>query len=408
MSTQRIISISTFALLTFLYIPISAQSDFFAAFDATAQSYVNSSKNKGLVIAIIDGKQLKIKGYGQLSKKNKAVPDAHTIFEIGAITEVFTTTLMVTSSQHGSFDTGDPIQEYLPDRFQSPDFQEMKCVEILMPGDPGSPLPKRILTCSPDPLGEQTCIAFCDLATHTSGLSSGPKDIFSWSPFMDARRSKIVKQDYSKEDLYQMLHDAQLRHAPGTNFHYSNFGTALLGHIISDAQNLTYEALLQQTITTPLQLKNTKMTLTKAQQSRLAPGHNQRGRSVKHTQFDGMAPAAGLYSTAQDLAQFIKANIQTSNTTLADAFEQAQQARLDVQFPGLKLPTEAGYGWLITKLSAKSNQPVIWHSGGTEGFRAFVGFVKDTRKGVVLLSNSANPVDQIGFKILRLMHGKNK
>jgi hypothetical protein len=43
---------------------------------------------------------------------------------------------------------------------------------------------------------------------------------------------------------------------------------------------------------------------------------------------------------------------------------------------------------------------MLWHNGGTGGFRSFLGFVPDTRVGVAVLANSARSVDAIGFRIL--------
>jgi CubicO group peptidase (beta-lactamase class C family) len=43
---------------------------------------------------------------------------------------------------------------------------------------------------------------------------------------------------------------------------------------------------------------------------------------------------------------------------------------------------------------------MLWHNGGTGGFRSFLGFVPDTHVGVVVLSNSSRSVDAIGFRLL--------
>jgi CubicO group peptidase (beta-lactamase class C family) len=43
---------------------------------------------------------------------------------------------------------------------------------------------------------------------------------------------------------------------------------------------------------------------------------------------------------------------------------------------------------------------MLWHNGGTGGFRSFIGFVPGTEVAVVVLSNSARSVDAIGFRIL--------
>ena len=48
--------------------------------------------------------------------------------------------------------------------------------------------------------------------------------------------------------------------------------------------------------------------------------------------------------------------------------------------------------------------PVLWHNGGTGGFRSFVGFVKETETAVAVLSNSSRSVDAIGFRILEAVN----
>ncbi len=44
--------------------------------------------------------------------------------------------------------------------------------------------------------------------------------------------------------------------------------------------------------------------------------------------------------------------------------------------------------------------PIPWHSGGTWGYHSFIGFDKEKRLGVVVLSNSSNGVEDIGFRLL--------
>ncbi len=47
-----------------------------------------------------------------------------------------------------------------------------------------------------------------------------------------------------------------------------------------------------------------------------------------------------------------------------------------------------------------TNREIIWHNGGTGGFHSFVGFDKNKRIGVVVLSNSTNDIDDIGLHLL--------
>ena len=59
--------------------------------------------------------------------------------------------------------------------------------------------------------------------------------------------------------------------------------------------------------------------------------------------------------------------------------------------------TRVGLGWHISK---GAEGDVVWHNGGTGGYRTFAGFVKATGKGVVVLTNSTKGADDIGFRLL--------
>ena len=56
-----------------------------------------------------------------------------------------------------------------------------------------------------------------------------------------------------------------------------------------------------------------------------------------------------------------------------------------------------GLGWAIIN-NGKRN--IVWHNGATDGFASFVGFDSDSKEGVVVLTNSQEIVDKIGFEIL--------
>ncbi len=73
--------------------------------------------------------------------------------------------------------------------------------------------------------------------------------------------------------------------------------------------------------------------------------------------------------------------------------QKAHQPQHETGTPGL----EVGLGWHILK---KFDSEIVWHNGGTGGYHSFVGFNKAKRKGVVVLSNSTNDIDDIGRHLL--------
>lgn len=383
--------------LLFFITPAGAQLP--SGIGELAAAHTKKGRNPGLVVALVEGNQVYYQGYGQVSRHEAASPDEHTLFELGALTGVFTTTLMTQQAMEGKFGLGNPINPYLPKGADAPAFHPQRCVEVVLPVNP-SGRPERILSCTPDPLGEEVCIAFCDLATHTSGLPNSGHGLYDWHPIGTAAYLQGPREGFAKRDLYFQIAEYPLRAQPGSGFHFSNIGIALAGQLLSDMNGLPFEELLEQELLRPLGMNNTFFHLPAGQSGRLAQGYDSKGKPAPHWTFDGLAPAAGLKSTAQDLAAFVMANLKTGDSRRSAVMEQAQQARVDVKFPGLLRPTEAGYGWLISKLTPQSNQPVVWMYGGTAGFRAFIGFIKDARIGVVLLSNSAGDIRELGFEML--------
>ena len=48
----------------------------------------------------------------------------------------------------------------------------------------------------------------------------------------------------------------------------------------------------------------------------------------------------------------------------------------------------------------RRDRVMLWHNGGTGGYRAFVGFVPAAGVGVVALANDQRSVDRAGLELL--------
>jgi len=46
---------------------------------------------------------------------------------------------------------------------------------------------------------------------------------------------------------------------------------------------------------------------------------------------------------------------------------------------------------------------ILWHNGGTGGYRSWCGCVRETQTAVVVLANSHLDTDDIGMKIIKLL-----
>lgn len=107
-----------------------------------------------------------------------------------------------------------------------------------------------------------------------------------------------------------------------------------------------------------------------------------------------MQAAGAHYTTAADGVSFLRAVMGLRESGLQSAF--ATMTRPYSNTPTLH--TYAGYGWLITAPSR--TEQYHWHNGTTPGFACFLGYDSVHRRGVIVLSNTASSVENIGFHAL--------
>ena len=104
-------------------------------------------------------------------------------------------------------------------------------------------------------------------------------------------------------------------------------------------------------------------------------------------------PAAGsLRSSAEDVLRFLAACLDPPAGPPGPALALAQRPHARV---GRR--TRLGLCWLIT--TRRGAPPVIWHNGGTWGFRSFAAFSPATATAAVVLSDTARGVDRVGFDL---------
>jgi CubicO group peptidase (beta-lactamase class C family) len=197
--------------------------------------------------------------------------------------------------------------------------------------------------------------------------------------------------DYTLELLYDFLSSYELQRAIGTQYEYSNLGMGLLGHILELHTGKTYEVLIKNRITEPLGMTMTGIAFTDAMKANLALGHNEQLDVVSSWDINTLAGAGAIRSSTSDMVKFIKANIDTNDTSLNKAMKLSHNIAFTDESKNFNIALAWHFG---------NNNSITWHNGGTGGYRAFAGFLNGTNRGVVVLTNSVSSVDAIGMKLL--------
>jgi D-alanyl-D-alanine-carboxypeptidase/D-alanyl-D-alanine-endopeptidase len=310
----------------------------------------------GIVVGVIDPSGRRVVAYGKTAKDGKPV-DADTVFEIGSVTKVFTSLLLANMVQRGEVALTDPVSKYLP-------------ADVKVPERGGKK------------------ITLVDLATHTSGLPRMPNNFHPKDP-------GNPYADYTAAQLYEFLSTVQLTRDIGSQYDYSNLGGGLLGLALARRAGTDYETLVRTRILQPLGMKSTAITLSKAMKEHLTPGHDASLQQVPNWDIPTLAGAGALRSTANDLLTFLAANIGIEKSALAPSMATMLATRRPTGTPNL----EIALGWHIW---TRNGHEIVWHNGGTGGYRTWIGFDPKSRTGVVVLSNTSTNagVDDIGLHLL--------
>jgi D-alanyl-D-alanine-carboxypeptidase/D-alanyl-D-alanine-endopeptidase len=311
----------------------------------------------GIVVGVIEPKGRRIVSVGKLDSGDKRTLNGDTVFEIGSMSKVFTSLLLMDMVQKGEVSLTDPVAKFLPATAKIPERNGKK-------------------------------ITLQDLSTQSSGLPRMPNNF-------NPKDMTNPYADYSVEQMYQFLSGYTLTRDIGEKYEYSNLGVGLLGHALALRAGMSYEALVKARITGPLEMTSTSITLTPDEKARFAVGHDGDLHAVSAWDIPTLAGAGALRSTANDMLTFLSANLGYTKTPLAPAMAAEISIRRPTGTPGM----EIAYAWHVITKDGKS---IIWHNGGTGGFRTFMGFDPETRVGVVALANVSNAegVDDIGRHLL--------
>lgn len=359
---------------TFLLAPFLPAQDLAAKVDALAKPLADAGLAASLVVGVIDGDTMLVRGYGKVGEN---APDGTTLYEIGSVSKVFTGILLADAVTRGVCKLDDPVQSLLPE---------------------GVTMPK----------WEETPVLLWHLSTHTSGLPRLPN--------MKGSDPNDPYAHFDEAKLFAEVGKARVRWEPSSKYEYSNFAVGLLGHLLAKKQGFaSFEALLKERITKPLGMADTTVVLSDAQKARMAPPRNVDGDAEHLWDLAALAGAGGIRSSVADMLKFARAQFRPagplklddlrqpkrSEPSPADALDEpidlAQQKRYFDRASGITM----GLGWHF----ALGGQ-TLWHNGGTGGYHAYLEVVPGDRRAVCVLSNTTSSlIDKVGKSILQHLYG---
>jgi CubicO group peptidase (beta-lactamase class C family) len=315
-----------------------------------------------IAIAIINNGKVNYFGIDKKRDTILWINNHESVFEIGSISKVFTSTLLANLVIEGKVKLNDNVNDYLK-----------------------------------IPLKNEAKISFMSLANHTAGLPRLPTNF-------DLKKANAENpyKGYMEKELKEYL----TKHLELSNkgaYQYSNFGVGLLGYTLSETENITYENLLKNKIFSKYGMQNSTTDINKIKGD-LVKGLNKRGRETSNWEFSVLAGAGAIFSTVEDLSHFAISQFDYSNKQLKLTRQKTFEINDNM---------DIGLGWHILKprLTSAPQSDILWywHNGGTGGYSSSMVIDENSKNGIIILSNVSafnrkmGNIDQLCFELMKTL-----
>ena len=324
---------------------------------------LSPAQQGGVTIGILKGSKRLILTYGA------ARPDG--VYEIGSIRKTLTGLILAQMVEQCQVSLQMPVRDLLP------------------PGTLAEPSSGRELT-------------LLDLSSQHSGLPRMPANFHLADP-------ENPYADYTPKLLYAWFGEQGAAVPPGAPFVYSNVGMGLLGQALADKAGKSYGELLHDGVTGPLGMSDTVVAMLPTLQARFVQGHTADHRPAHSWDFDALAGAGGIRSTAGDMLTYLAAQLHPEQlATTGSAASQGRTLPAAIKashtLHGEALPgTHIGVNWF-----SNDSGTGFWHNGATGGFSSYAQFNPSEDYALVVLCNTAlnGFTDSLGLHISQRLEGR--
>jgi serine beta-lactamase-like protein LACTB len=326
--------------------PTKPYQEVAALLEKLIQSEMTDKGLPALSIALVDDQAVVwAKGFGLADPEKKTPATADTVYRVGSVSKLFTDVAAMQLVEHGTLDLDTPVTEYLSN---------------FRPGDPFG-----------------NAVTLRQLMSHRSGLvRESPV-----GSYLDPTEPSLAK-------TVESLNRTKLLYAPETKERYSNAGIAVVGLMLQETQKQAFPRYMAKTLLLPLGMTGSSFEPDPAVKRHLAKGTmwTYHGREFPAPTFElGISPAGGLYSSVNDLAQFVK--MLHGRGKVGDTMVLRPE-NLEAMWKNhfAKPEEKAGFG-LGFGIGTLDGRRRVGHAGALYGFASELACLPDDKLGVVVVTS---------------------
>jgi len=287
------------------------------------------------------------KSFGYADIENHKKNTENSIFSIASATKPLTAVGIMTLVENGKLSLDTPIITYFPNFI--PDFSKDITIRHLL--------------------------------NHSSGMQANIGRIDN-----EGNGLVIGEHPTTREELFAIFKDSELKFEPGKGYEYNNFGYTLLAYIIEKVSGQSYADYMEQAVFIPAHMKNTAVDSYKSS-SEISYPHIGLGMSafVKHSNSihsSWIKGAGDVNSTIGDLFSFMEA-LDKGTLLKSSSVDKLYNLRQSI---GIN-DSEYGLGW---KIEYKGGEEWINHTGLLPGVTSVIGALPERNIKIIILSNATS------------------
>ncbi|MFQ5700936.1 MAG: serine hydrolase domain-containing protein [Acidobacteriota bacterium] len=327
--------------------PIAPIEEIIARFRSRIPPLMESKGLPALALALVDREgPLWVEGFGYIDDEHHVAVDENTLFSLQSTSKTVTATALLAAVRDGLVDLDTPITRYLPDFTVNSRFEEH---------------PERRMTLR-------------HLLGHRAGFTHEAPVGNNYAPAFPSFEAHV-----------DSIQRTWLRYPVGLHHAYANLGVDLAGYILGKVSGKGFSRYVQETVLDPLGMTHSSFDWdTIRGVKNRAVGH---WKLVEKMPLEfALIPSGGLYSSAKDMAAFLRFQLndgRVDGKVLLDGALLAQMRTPSFAVPGQEL----GYG-LGLRRYLRYGRPYYEHAGGGFGFKSHMSWYPDLGIGIVVLSNS--------------------
>jgi CubicO group peptidase (beta-lactamase class C family) len=328
--------------------------------DRFIAGYREAMNAPGLTLALADRDgPIRLSAYGYTHIAARVPVSISDLFEIGSISKSFVALTLLQLHDEGKLDLQAPVRHYLPWLEAETDYGEILVHHLL---------------------------------THSSGM---PED----SPVFPRGPERRPRQAY----------------APGSQFHYSNWGYEVLGYLVESLDGRPWPIAVTARILEPLGMRNTVAAITSGSRARIAQSYTPLHDDRPYPRHGPLAVAGNLYvedaagsiaSCPADMAAYMRMILNGGAHTggrIVSAEGFTLFSRPYIAAPDFGPTASYGYGIAIDELDGHRR---LRHTGGMVSFMSALHLDLDAGFGAFASINAQleyrpNPVVQLALRLLR-------